>query len=149
MRDNFFRKNWSYKLKKILQIGMTSNYGGIESLLINVYRKIMANVKGLNEYLVEIIVNKEDTCFPDYINLKIDKNNIYQELMELVEGKRERVYATHGMADIDIFKSGRENKYCIEWSPNEASYHYFYFEKENFMNNFIRAFMPDDEKVQY
>ena len=117
--------------------------------VLNVYRKIMANVKGLNDYLVEIIVNKEDTCFPDYINLKIDKNNIYQELMELVEGKRERVYATHGMADIDIFKSIRKNKYCIEWSPNEVSYHYFYFEEENFMNNFVRAFMPDDEKVQY
>ena len=55
--------------------------------VLNVYRKIMANVKGLNEYLVEIIVNKEDTCFPDYINLKIDKNNIYQDsLIEIING---------------------------------------------------------------
>ena len=117
--------------------------------IFNVYRKIMANVKGLNDYLVEIIVNKEDTCFPDYINLKIDKNNIYQELIELVNDKRERVYTTHGMADIDIFKSKRENKYCIEWSPNEMSYHYFYFDEENFINNFVNAFMPDNEKRQY
>lgn len=117
--------------------------------VLNVYRKIMANVKGLNDYLVEIIVHKENDIFGDYINLKIDKSNLYQELMELVEGKRERVYATHGMTDIDIFKSKRENKYCIEWSPTEMSYHYFYFEEENFMNNFVRAFMPDDDKVQY
>ena len=112
----------------------------------NVYKRIMANVKGLNDYLVEIAVNKEDSCFPDYINLKIDKSNIYQELIEMVEDKRERVYAAHGMTDIDIFKSRRENKYCIEWSPNEMSYHYFYFEEDNFINNFVRAFMPDDEK---
>lgn len=117
--------------------------------VLNVFRKIMANVKGLNDYLVEIIVNKEDDFFPDYINLKIDKSNMYQELMEMVEEKRERVYATHGMADIDIFKSKRENKYCIEWSPNEMSYHYFYFEEKNFIDNFVRAFMPDEEKVQY
>lgn len=117
--------------------------------VLNVYRKIMANVKGLNDYLVEILVKNENSVFGDYINIKIDKNNIYKELMEMVEDKRERVYATHGMTDIDIFKSKRENKYCIEWSPNEASYHYFYFEEENFINNFVRAFMPDDEKVQY
>lgn len=115
--------------------------------IINVYRKIMANIKGLTDYLVEIRVKKEDSVFGDYINLKIDKNNIYKELMELIDGKRERVYATHAMADIDIFKSKRENKYCIEWSPNEASYHYFYFEEGNFINNFVRAFMPDEEKV--
>ena len=113
--------------------------------IFGVYKRIRANVV-LNEYLVEIVIDKENSCFSDYINIKLLKSNLYDELKELISGKRERVYAAHGMADIDIFKSDRENKYCIEWSPNEASYNYFYFEKENFENDFVMAFMPDEEK---
>jgi hypothetical protein len=114
--------------------------------ILGVYKRIRANVKLLNEFLIEIAINKEDSCFSDYINIKLGKSNLYEELHELMSGKRERVYAAYGMADIDIFKSERENKYCIEWSPNEASYNYYYFEKEDFEKDFIMAFMPDEEK---
>ena len=114
--------------------------------ILGVYKRIRANVKLLNEFLIEIAINKEDSCFSDYINIKLGKSNLYEELKELASGKRERVYAAYGRADIDIFKSERENKYCIEWSPNEASYNYYYFEKEDFEKDFIMAFMPDEEK---
>lgn len=113
---------------------------------MGVYKRIRANIKILNEFLIEIAINKKDTYFSDYINIKFSKSNLYEELKELASGKRERVYAAYGMADIDIFKSEKENKYCIEWSPNEASYNYYYFEKENFEKDFIMAFMPDEEK---
>lgn len=115
--------------------------------ILCVYRRIRANKKILKEFLVEIAINKKDTCFPDYINIKLSKSNLYEELKELKSGKRERVYAAYGMADIDIFKSEKENKYCIEWSPIESSYNYYYFEKEDFEKDFIMAFMPDNEKI--
>lgn len=99
----------------------------------------------LNEYLLEIAINKEDSCFPEYFNIKLNKDNLYDELKELVSGKRKRVYAAHGMTDIDFFKSGKENKYCIEWSPNEASYHYFYFDMKDFINEFVESLKPDEE----
>lgn len=114
--------------------------------ILGVYRRIRANTKILNEFLVEIAINKTDTCFSNYINIKLSKGSLYEELKELSSGKRERVYAAYGMADIDIFKSERENRYCIEWSPNEASYNYYYFDNENFEKDFIMAFMPDEEK---
>ena len=78
--------------------------------------------------------------------LKWLRSKPYEELKELASGKRERVYAAYGMADIDIFKSEKENKYCIEWSPNEASYNYYYFEKKDFEKDFVMAFMLDEEK---
>lgn len=114
--------------------------------ILGVYRRIRANTKILNEFLIEIAIDKKDTCFSDYINIKLSKGNLYEELKELAFGKRERVYAAYGMTDIDIFKSEKENKYCIEWSPNEACYNYYYFKKEDFEKDFIMAFMPDEEK---
>lgn len=114
--------------------------------ILGVYKRIRVNTKILNEFLIEIAIDKKDTCFSDYINIKLSKGNLYEELKDLASGKRERVYAAYGMADIDIFKSEKENKYCIEWSPNEASYNYYYFEKEDFEKDFIMAFMPDEEK---
>lgn len=69
---------------------------------------------------------------------------MYDELKELVSGKRKRVYAAHGMTDIDFFKFGKENKYCIEWSPNEASYHYFCFVEKDFIDNFVECLKPED-----
>lgn len=73
--------------------------------IIGVYRRIRANTKILNEFLVDIAIDKTDACFSDYINIKLSKSNLYKELKELVTGKRDRVYAAYGMADIDIFKS--------------------------------------------
>lgn len=107
----------------------------------NVYRRIMANVKGLNEFLVEIIIENENSCFDKTTMLKIDKVNFYEELQELVSGKRDRVCAVYGMGDIDIYKCKEKNKYCIEWSPSPSSYQYYYFEEENFINCFVNAFM--------
>jgi len=98
--------------------------------ILGVYKRIRPNTKLLNEYLVEIMINKEGSCFSDYINIKLDKENLYNELKELISNKKERVYAAHGMADIDIFNSKRENKYCIEWSPNEASITIFTLKKK-------------------
>lgn len=72
---------------------------------------------------------------------------MYEELKELASGKKERVYAAYEMEDIDIFKSVKENKYCIDWSPSEASYNYYYFEKEDFERDFIMSFKPDEEKL--
>lgn len=114
--------------------------------ILGVYKRIRANEKLLNEFLVEIVINKEDSYFSDYINIKLSKSNLYEDLRELMSGERKRVYAAYGMADIDIFKCEIENKYCIEWSPNETSYNYYYFEKEDFEKDFIMAFMPDKEK---
>ena len=65
MRDNFFRKNWSYKLKKILQIGMTSNYGGIESFLINVYRNI--NKEKFQFDFLDMELNGKEIAYSDEI----------------------------------------------------------------------------------
>lgn len=65
MRDNFLRKNWSYKLKKILQIGMTSNYGGIESFLINVYRNI--NKEKFQFDFLDMELNGKEIAYSDEI----------------------------------------------------------------------------------
>lgn len=115
--------------------------------ILSVYKQIRANVKLSNEFLIEIAIDKQNSCFSDYISIKLSKSNLYKELHELMLGKRERVYAAYGMADIDIFKSEKKNKYCIEWSPSEASYNYYYFEKTNFEKDFIMAFMSDEEKI--
>lgn len=113
--------------------------------ILGVYKRIHGNIKILNEYLIEIAVEKEDSCFPDYFDVKLNKDNLYGELKELVSGKRKRVYAAHGMTDIDFFRSENGNKYCIEWSPSEASYHYFYFDAKDFIDNFVESLKSDEE----
>ena len=46
----------------------------------------------INEFLIEIAINKKDTCFSDYVNIKLSKSNLYEELKELASGGKEHVY---------------------------------------------------------
>lgn len=104
--------------------------------ILNVYQKIVGNVGRMNHFLLEIrYTDKENKT--KYMNMKIDKSDMYQELVELVEGKRQRIYASHNMTDIDIYKQGKD--YCIEWSPSDLSYHCFCFKEKDFINHFVNS----------
>lgn len=57
-------------------------------------------------------------------DIKIQNYNVKEQMKELVEGVRGRVFLAFGMADIDIFRKNHET-YIIEWSPYEAVYFSF------------------------
>lgn len=116
--------------------------------IMNVYQKMLGNIGYVNEYIVEVRVDNKESGIPGYISLKIDKLDFYKELVEMMEGKRQRVCATHGITYLDIYKSqNQKGEYCIEWSPNEASYNCFYFKEKNFVNCLVNALTPKEEKI--
>jgi hypothetical protein len=114
--------------------------------IMAVYEKKMRNIKDTGTYLIEIEIEQEGSCFSRYLDIKIDKHNLYKELQTLVKGEVQRLYLAHGMADIDIYKRG--DKYCIDWSPSDSNYNEMYFEEENFIFNFVDA-LESNEKKQY
>lgn len=57
-------------------------------------------------------------------DIKIQNYNVKEQLKELIEGVRSRIFLAFGMADIDIFRKNHET-YIIEWSPYEAVYFSF------------------------
>lgn len=113
--------------------------------VVSVWGRKLPNIKHNNEFMVKIAIRKEDTVFPDYVDVVFSGPNLYNELKKLMNKEKERVYAAHGMADIDFFFYPRKNKYCLEWSPNEASYNYFCFTEEEF-TKIVDAIAPDEEK---
>lgn len=86
--------------------------------LLHVYKRLPML---FNEYTIELVSAREDSCFNDYHKIKIQSSKLYEELLKLKEGKIERCYFAYNMADIDIYT--RDNKYIIMNSPTEASYH--------------------------
>ncbi len=114
--------------------------------IMGTYEKKLSNIKESGSYLIKVAIDKEDSYFSDYIDIKIDKRNLYDDLKKLINEEIDRLYLAYGMTDVDIYKSPRNNKYCIEWSPSEMSYNYMYFEEENFMLDFVNALEPNEEK---
>jgi hypothetical protein len=114
--------------------------------IMGTYKRKLSNIKDSGTYLLQISIEKEGTYFPDYIDIKIDKHNLYDDLRKVVSGETERLYLAHGMTDIDIYRNKTTNKYCIRWSPNDSSYNYMYFEEENFLLDFVNALKPNTEK---
>jgi hypothetical protein len=104
--------------------------------LLNVYQKLPTLY---NTYIIELVNHKIDSSIPEYYKIKIQSYNLYNELKELKEGKKERCYFAYGMADIDVYKSGK--KYIIMNSPTEAFYHEYELSEKEF-DNILNALMP-------
>ncbi len=104
--------------------------------VLNVWQKLPTLY---NEYTIELVERKKDTCFPEYHEIKIQSSKLYDELLELKQNKKDRCVLAHGMADIDIYRKGKG--YIIENSPNEGLYLYYEINTKEF-DSILNALMP-------
>lgn len=95
----------------------------------NLWRKIPTDFGGYN---IDIAYkDKEEDFFSQYISIEIDQFRFLSDIINIDKlDKDERLYYTHGMTDIDIFKSG--NDYLIYYSPNDGMYIHLFFKKDEF-----------------
>lgn len=96
-----------------------------------------------DRYLMIHIQNSEFLPTKSRYILFSHKCDLYDELKELIQGKRDRVYTTYGMEDIDFSCDSNRNHYCIEHSPIEGVYNHYWFTKNDFIDNFVSALDPN------
>ena len=96
--------------------------------IVSLFKRIPHRFGG---YLIEVRYKiKNDDLFGETRYITIDQTKLLDELLQFFNGKKERLYYTDGMGDIDIFK--QKDKYVIYWSPNDGIYVYHFFSKEEF-----------------
>lgn len=69
-----------------------------------------------NVYLIKLSILNEKSIFPDSYEVLIQSTEMYEQLNELIEGKRDRCYFAYGMTDIDFYKV--HDKFALTHSPN-------------------------------
>lgn len=113
----------------------------------NVYTRVSAR-ECYHEYMVHIRVCDEDVSPVEahyYISFN-RRSDLYGELVKLSKGAKERVYSAFGMSNIDFWYDSSDKKYCIEWSPYDGVYFYFFVKKQDFEENFINVLMPSRDE---
>lgn len=71
-----------------------------------------------NTYLIKFRIPIEGSIFSDTYEVLVQSPKMYQELNELIEGKRGRCYFAYGMTDIDFYKL--KEKFALTDSPNDG-----------------------------
>lgn len=110
--------------------------------LEKVFDRLSTQTRAYREYLIEISVTDEyPRVKTEYVPLS-HKYGLYKELQELKFGRKEVVYGTYGMGNIDITVDRVNGTYCIEYSPIDGVCDYYFFEIKDFEDNFISALAP-------
>jgi hypothetical protein len=93
----------------------------------SLYRKLPKQFHG---FLLKVRYKKDDEdLFNEHLNIEIDQNSFLTELVELRDGKKEHIYFTDGMCDIDFFL--KEKELAVFYSPNDGIYIHLYFSKDS------------------
>ena len=101
----------------------------------SVWKKCVGSAICNGEYLIKIMAKSEDSMMSSEREIQILHHKLKSELLMLINNKKERLYLAYGMANIDIYK--RNEKYEIEWSPNDGQDDIFVIEKNDFEKNFV------------
>lgn len=111
-----------------------------------VYKRLNTEQAAYREIIIEIKIEGDKVPSYEYLHMSF-RSELGQELLELKSGKRDRVYGTYGMGDIDIVSSPLIGNYSIEWSPMPGVYDIFDFrDRKKFEEKFIAVFTADSNK---
>lgn len=111
-----------------------------------VFDRLSTEHRAYREYLIEISIQDEyPRVKTEYVPLS-HKYGLYKELQDLRFGRRDVVYGTYGMGNIDITVNRVDGNYCIEYSPIDGVCDYYFFKIKDFEENFISALAPEYNK---
>lgn len=101
-----------------------------ECELNGVYKKVD---DCLNIYMVELScrLTEDSPVETKYVSFTV-KRRLADELKEMMKGKRERVYASLGMTNVDFYVLDIEDGlFCIEWSPFDGECDMYFVKKDD------------------
>ena len=93
----------------------------------SLYKRVPGQFGG---YKIDISYQGND-IFRTHFSIDIDQSKFAEETVELIDGKKDRIYFTDAMTDIDMLKI--KGDWCIYYSPNDGKYIYFFFSDDEFI----------------
>lgn len=98
-----------------------------DAQFVEVFKKMPAIYP---EYIIFLRYKRDDSVFYDTAKIRVQSSNLYEELNNVLEGKKEECYLACGMQDVNIRHRGQEIE--IMHSPYEGEYIYYLLSEKQF-----------------